>query len=196
MEPDGDAEGHVGEGGWEGLRQRLRALRHPEVLLGMAAEAGFRIRDGTEEDVGAVLPMVAAICQHHQELDPERYGFVGQVAEMYRSWLPQRVVDPRSVFLVADAEGSLVGFVVGACESNIRIYTLREFGFIHDVWVEPAWRGQGIAGALVDEAIERFAAMGVTQVRLETAAENEAARRLFASRGFRVGTVDMLRVLG
>lgn len=161
----------------------------------MTTDEGFRIRDGTEEDVGAVLPMVAAICRYHQELDPERYGFVVQVAEMYRSWLPQRVVDPKSVLLVAEAEGALVGFLVGACETSIRIYTLREFGFIHDVWVEPAWRGRGIAGALVDGAMERFAAMGVKQVRLETAAENEAARRLFASRGFRVGTVDMLRVV-
>jgi RimJ/RimL family protein N-acetyltransferase len=34
-------------------------------------------------------------------------------------------------------------------------------------------------------AIEKFGEMGMEQVRLDTAAENEAARRLFEACGFR-----------
>jgi ribosomal protein S18 acetylase RimI-like enzyme len=41
-------------------------------------------------------------------------------------------------------------------------------------------------------AIEKFRDIGVTQVRLETAAANEAARKLFASVGFRVSATEML----
>ena len=41
-------------------------------------------------------------------------------------------------------------------------------------------------------AVERFAALGVSQVRLETAAANDAARALFAKCGFRVSTIDMI----
>lgn len=159
------------------------------------------IRPATPADIPAVLPMVREICRMHARMDPERYGFLDDVAERYERWLPQRAADPRSVLLVAEAASPqprppmVVGFLVGAVETNIPIYTLREYGYIHDVWVEPAHRARGIASALVDEALRRFGAMGVTQVRLETAAENEAARRLFASRGFRVGTIDMLRRL-
>ena len=43
------------------------------------------------------------------------------------------------------------------------------------------------------EAVERFRAIGVTQIRLDTAAANEAARKLFASCGFRTSVVEMLR---
>ena len=45
-------------------------------------------------------------------------------------------------------------------------------------------------------AVERFREMGVPQVRGDTAACNEAARKLLLSCGFRVSTVEMLVELG
>ena len=170
----------------------------------------MRIRPATPADVPAILPMVAALCAQHEAWDPERYGYLPGVVERYRRWLPQRAADPRSVLLIAEDAGTervverspgsgaipLAGFLVGTVEANIPIYTLTEFGFIHDMWVDPAQRRRGIARALVLAAVERFRAMGVSQVRLETATANEGARRLFESCGFRIGAVDMLRVIG
>lgn len=153
------------------------------------------IRPATAADVPAVLPMVRAVCDLHHAMDPQRYDTLDDVLVRYERWLPQRAADPRSVFLVAEPEGAIAGFLVAAVEKNIPIYHRAEFGFIHDMWVEPAHRRKGLARALVQEALRRFAAIGVDQVRLETASANEAARRLFVSCGFRVGTVDMLREL-
>lgn len=155
------------------------------------------IRPATPEDVPAVLPMVAAVCAMHERLDAARYAMLPDVVERYRRWLPIRAADPRSVFLVAEADDPalLAGFLVAAIEKSIPIYRLDEFAFIHDMWVEPAFRRRGAARALVEAAVDRFRAMGVSQARLETATCNEAARRLFESCGFRVGTIDMLREL-
>lgn len=161
------------------------------------------VRPASAADVPAVLPMVRALCALHEAWDVERYGMLDDVVARYERWLPQRAVDARSVFLVAEGitggmpvpPGPLSGFLVGSVEASIPIYRVREFGFIHDVWVEPAARKNGVARALVEEALWRFSRMGVEQVRLETAAANDAARALFASCGFRVGTVDMLAVL-
>jgi RimJ/RimL family protein N-acetyltransferase len=41
--------------------------------------------------------------------------------------------------------------------------------------------------------VSRFGQLGVTQIRLDTAAANEPARRLFASVGFRPSVIEMLR---
>ena len=41
-------------------------------------------------------------------------------------------------------------------------------------------------------AMEQFRALGCPQVRLETAAANEPARKLFANCGFRTASVEML----
>ncbi len=176
------------------------------------------IRGATAADVPGVLPMVAAICAMHEVLDAERYGMLPDVVARYERWLPQRAEDPRSVFLVAEAKteaaqteaeapieaetrtaaeaeqpGTLAGFLIASVEANIPIYRLSEFGFIHDLWVEPAFRGAGVARALVGEAVRRFSAMGVSQVRLETAIANHGARKLFKACGFRPATVEMVR---
>src|SRR5688572_21628601 len=117
---------------------------------------------------------------------------------MYEGWLVSRTKDARSVFLVAEREGSaaepalLAGFLVATTEREIPIYRLKEFGFIHDLWVEPAYRNEGLARQMVMLAIEKFRAMGMIQVRLDTAAANDVARKLFESCDFAKSAVEML----
>ena len=156
----------------------------------------MEIRPATPHDVPAVLPMVAKICAFHEALDPAKYGFRPHPERMYDRWLVARSKDPRSVFLVADAgrdgRANLAGFLIGTVEDEIAVYRLKEFGFIHDVWVEEKYRNEGVARQLVTLAVERFTAIGVKQVRCDTASANDPARNLFAACGFRPSIVEML----
>jgi ribosomal protein S18 acetylase RimI-like enzyme len=54
----------------------------------------------------------------------------------------------------------------------------------------------GVARQMVTQTIEAFQGMGVTQIRLDTAADNQTARHLFSSCGFRPSTIEMLIELG
>jgi len=151
------------------------------------------IRPATADDVPAVLPMVAKVCAFHQKLDPAKYGFRAHPERMYDGWLVARSTDPRSVFLVAEAgPRRLAGFLVGTVEPELSIYRLKEFGFIHDLWVEEKYRHEGTARQMVTLAVEQFRDIGVKQVRLDAAYANEPARNLFAACGFRPGIVEML----
>jgi len=156
----------------------------------------MEIRRAELRDIPGVLPMVAAIAALHEGWDCAKYGYLPQPEERYRWWLGTRVEDERSVFLVADdGAGRLAGFLIGTVEKEIPIYRIKEFGFIHDLWVEEAFRHEGIGRQLVMAAVERFAGMGMKQIRLDTAAANEAARKLFQSCGFRNSVVEMLMEL-
>jgi ribosomal protein S18 acetylase RimI-like enzyme len=135
----------------------------------------MEIRPAIPDDVACVLPMAAKIAALHQQWDPAKFGYKDHPEEMYRGWLKSRAIDPRSVFLVADRDGLLA-----------------EFGFIHDIWVEPEYRNEGVGRQLVMLAIEKFRDMGVKQVRGDTAAANDAARGLLKSCGMRPSTVEML----
>ena len=156
------------------------------------------IRPATPTDIPAVLPMVAAVCALHESWDAAKYGFVPNVEQRYQKWLIAQANSARSVFLVAEdntlsgQQGRLVAFLVATVEREIPIYRLQEFGFIHDLWVEPEYRHAGIARQMVSLTIEYFQLMGVKQIRLDTAAANDAARRLFDSCGFRLSTMEML----
>lgn len=150
------------------------------------------IRPATPDDVPAVLPLVAKICALHQTWDEARFRTVERPEKMYEGWLRQRAVDPRSVFLVAERNGKLVGYVVGTIEKEIPIYWTPEAGWVHDLWVDDAYRNEGLGRQMTMLLVERFKELGVRQIRLQTAAINEPARKLFASCGFRVSTIEML----
>jgi ribosomal protein S18 acetylase RimI-like enzyme len=156
------------------------------------------IRPATPADVPAVLPMVTKLAALHERWDAARYDYKPNTAEMYRRWLTARSEDPNSVFLVADHDRLmqdvpiLVGFIIGTVEAPIPIYRIDKFGYIHDLWIEEDYRNEGLARQMTMLAMEKFKAIGVKQVRLETATANEAARKLFTSCGFRAASVEML----
>lgn len=64
---------------------------------------------------------------------------------------------------------------------------LRHKGFVWGVYVNPAFRGRGAGGALMDTFLKRAASIdGLRQVQLGVAADNKTARNLYESRGFTV----------
>jgi ribosomal protein S18 acetylase RimI-like enzyme len=151
------------------------------------------IRPATPEDVPAVVPMVERLAAFLALRDPAKYAPLPGIGDMYRSWLRDRATDPRAVFLVAERQpGQLVGFLIGTVEREIPIYRLREYGFIHDVWVEPEYRNEGLARQMVTLAVERFGEAGARQVRLDVLVDNAPAKGLFQSCGFRTAVLEML----
>jgi ribosomal protein S18 acetylase RimI-like enzyme len=153
------------------------------------------IRPATLDDIPQMLPMIAQICALHDAWDSAKYGILPQVEQRYAPWLATLINDSRDLALVvedSDASSMLVGLLIATVEQEIPIYRLKEFAFIHDLWVEPPYRHQGLARQLVMQAIAHFKQVGVRQVRLETAVPNNAARQLFESCGLRASAVEML----
>ncbi len=150
------------------------------------------IRPATASDVPNVLPLVRAICELHEQWDKARFKTIEHPERMYESWLSDRANDERSVFLVAEHEQQVVGYIVCTIEKEIPIYWMPESGWVHDLWVDETYRNEGLATQMTMLAIERFKELGIKQIRLQTAAANEIARKLFESCGFRVATVEML----
>jgi len=150
------------------------------------------IRAAKLEDVPNVLPMVEKIAAVHEQWDSAKYGYLPNPSQRYSRWMAARATDPRSVFLVAEREGRLVGFIVATVEKEIPIYRLDEYGFIHDLWVEPEYRNEGVGRQMTMLLIERFREIGVKQIRCDTAAKKEVARKLFEACGFRPSVVEML----
>jgi ribosomal protein S18 acetylase RimI-like enzyme len=153
------------------------------------------IRPATLDDIPQMLPMIAQICALHDAWDSSKYGVLPAVEQRYAPWLATLVSDRRDLALVVEnpeAPSMLVGLLIATVEQEIPIYRLKEFAFIHDLWVEPPYRHQGLARQLVMQAIAHFKQVGIQQVRLETAVPNDAARTLFESCGLRVSAIEML----
>lgn len=181
---------------WPRIAAKLLARFEPATQI---AAGKCEVRAATTSDVPAILPLVQAVCDYHRTLDPQRFGFLPDVAARYASWLPQRVADADSTVLVAfesDSPGTpLVGFLVGEVLDSIPVYDVARFGFIHDLFVLPTHRGRGLGRALVERAANDFRRMGMTQVRGETASANDNARALLRSMGWRESVREVLLTL-
>jgi ribosomal protein S18 acetylase RimI-like enzyme len=94
--------------------------------------------------------------------------------------LEQIVLSPATVLLAAYRSESIVGMltlVIFRIATGVR-------GIIEDVVVDEAHRGQGIAGALVREALARAQLSGARTVDLTSRPSRVAANRLYQKLGF------------
>ena len=57
---------------------------------------------------------------------------------------------------------------------------------VHRLAVDPAFRGAGIAGALMQKAEEVAAERGITVLRVDTNTQNAATQRLFPKLGYQL----------
>ena len=83
-------------------------------------------------------------------------------------------------FLVAERDGSVVGYVVADSVSNRGT----EVGHVKDIAVHPEHRGEGIGSTLLTRALAVLGANGIDRVKLEVRAENDEALRLYRRFGF------------
>jgi ribosomal protein S18 acetylase RimI-like enzyme len=111
-------------------------------------------------------------------------GFYGQTADLARArdWLRARMRFGESVVLVAERDGSAVGFTqLYPMYSSVR--TTRTW-ILNDLYVDAAARRRGVARALLDAAVAFAREDGAHGISLETARDNEPARSLYRAAGW------------
>lgn len=92
--------------------------------------------------------------------------------------------------VVARDKGRPVGFVTGYIRPE-RLRTL----VVWQVAVDRAYRGRGLAAAMLDGLTERFGDLGVSSLETTVTPGNEASHRLFTSYGERHGATVEREVL-
>lgn len=157
------------------------------------------LRPAVLEDLPDLVPLIGKICDFHRLRDAARYSFLPQVEQRYPNWVKGLINDPHDLCLVVEdksentsASTKLIAFLLAEVEQEIPIYELKEYGYIHDLWVEAEYRRAGIAKQLVTAAVEHFRQLGITQIRLDTLVSNASAIKLYQTCGFRASTTEML----
>ena len=111
---------------------------------------------------------------------------LGSAAGRDWRWRKARHVDedlatPGSEVAVAedDERGEAVGYVTMKFDHETRI------GWIHNLAVVEGVRGQGLGRRLLQHALDRFRAEGMTVAKIETLEQNPIGRHLYPAVGFR-----------
>lgn len=151
-----------------------------------------RVRPATPADVQIVGQWGTELVSLHHQFDAQRFIRAGPgTPAKYAAFIESQLGRPEVIVLVAEDEMSLLGYVYAAHEGNDYMSLRGPAGVIHDIFVDPARRGQGIGRALLDAAIGHLRIRGSALFVLSTAYRNEAAQRLFAAGGFRATMIEM-----
>lgn len=142
---------------------RLRRLL-PGDLLPARWPAGFVMRTFQASDAAALYELLELVFDD---------GMNGSFDQWWSRLEADSEFDPELCFLVFDHNCRLAGAALSWTS-----------GFLKDLAVDPAFRGKGIAEALLWHVFASFAARGVSHIDLKTnLVDNAAAVRLYARLG-------------
>lgn len=146
------------------------------------AREPLTIRDATATDAPAIAAIYnQGIVDRIATLETEE-----RTPEERLEWLAAR--GPRHPVLVAERDGTVVGW------GSLNQFNPRKaYDFVADfsVYVERAWRGQGVGGTLLRALTERARQLGYHKLVLSAFPWNAAGVALYQRHGFReVGTYE------
>lgn len=154
------------------------------------------VRSATPADLPEIGRLGALLVEEHYDFDPQRFLAPGpQTPADYASFISTQLDDPNKTVLVADDDGSVVGYAFGAVEGHDFLAFRGPAGVLHDLIVAADYRGRGVGRLLLNAALDFFKSRGVPRVVLSTAEQNGTAQRLFATMGFRRTMIEMTRNL-
>jgi ribosomal protein S18 acetylase RimI-like enzyme len=136
--------------------------------MSAASELGVRIRKVTPADTEAVLELWRAVF-------PE-YGDASHPQRTPSASLARKLAFGDGLFWAAERGGRLVGTAMAGYDGHR--------GWLYSVGVHPDARGEGIGGALVEEAERALAALGCPKVNLQVFATNAGGRAFWRSVGY------------
>ena len=145
-----------------------------------------RIREARPDDAPAIAAFNAAMAleTEHLKLDPDRLA--GGVAAL--------LADPaHGFYLLAEIDGRPAGQMMITYEWSD--WRNGVFWWIQSVFVEPAWRRQGVFRALYDHVLVRArATAGVCGLRLYVENENARAQATYGGLGMSEAPYKMFEV--
>lgn len=145
----------------------------------------MRIRLATNGDVPGLMDLVQRVVPLMRAAGNLQWGNDYPNAKVFANDIERREL------WVAEVDGSLAGVIATATEQMPEYaqvgWNLEEPAIvIHRLAVDPAFRGLGIAQALMDKAEEIARTQNIFVLRVDTNVENQATQRMFPKLGFRL----------
>jgi ribosomal protein S18 acetylase RimI-like enzyme len=141
------------------------------------------VRTARADDHAAILGFWLDLIEHHRRLSPTDQP-APNLREVLGNEIRRGASRARCRLLVAERAGRPVGFLFAEVEVGGGGADPAPLGWIHELWVAPDERKQGVASALVAEADAFFKARDVRRVSVRVESANEDALRWWSRRGF------------
>lgn len=142
----------------------------------------MNIRSAQLNDTDRIAELYQQLFTEMAAFQPDRWLPAEQTCE----FIENAVTDEKFHLLVAEQGGKIAGFVIAQTQETPAYSCIRprRFGYIFDIVVDPAVRGQGTGKALLSAVKAWSKTQGHTHLELSVLPENKGAIRLYEQEGY------------
>jgi ribosomal protein S18 acetylase RimI-like enzyme/catechol 2,3-dioxygenase-like lactoylglutathione lyase family enzyme len=155
------------------------------------------VRSARPSDLPDLRQAVVELQEYERRLHTTRLPGE-QIADAYLPWLQQQAATTGDV-LVAEVAGRFAGFAAGWIveEENLaETADSNRAGYVSDICVMPAYRGQRIAGELLSAIERQLASRNITRMRVASRAANASARAAYQRAGYELYEIVFEKRIG
>ena len=153
------------------------------------------IRHGNAGDAEVAFPLMFQRLRERSAGGAASLALAPDAERRFRQWLGTALADSRHALLVAEDDGRIIGCLAALVERDLPIYEAEEYVAVRMLWVAPDRAAEGIARQLLDRAAREYAALGLRQMRIHTAADVPDEHRAAEEAGFHAAAVVYVRGL-
>lgn len=149
---------------------------------GAVIETQVEIRAARRSDLERIIALFGALHAHNATLDP-RFALADGWQLLLREHFVRTHDDPSALWLLAWVEIGPAALLLVEAHRDSPLFRHRAWAELVALYVEPTYRGLGLASALLQRATDWTAACGFDRLQLYVTASNEQARRFYLQRG-------------
>ena len=151
------------------IQVRKAAVKDIDILVKLWKEF-MRIHD---DYVIARNPILT----DHLKYDPkaERY---------FKEWIGKNLKSKDSLILVAEVDTKPVGYIFTEIKPNIRIFRIKRFGRINDLFIQQKYQRLGISSRFHEETLKWLKSKKIDYLTLFVFNDNDIPRKIYEHWGF------------
>ncbi len=155
------------------------------------------VRKAGAEDYSTVLGLFDQIDALHRERLPQIFQQPGGPPRD-QEYFAGLLADANVLFLVAEADGELVGFAHAILKAPpaLPVFVPRRYAVVDSIVVSASFQGGGIGRSLMDKAQAWAVAGGATSIELNVYEFNAGAIAFYETLGYRTLSRKMRKELG
>jgi ribosomal protein S18 acetylase RimI-like enzyme len=143
----------------------------------------MHIRDATDIDLAAMIPLWLDMCHSHARIEPIYKLVAGAEDEAKRHF--QKCVHRHDRLLAVAIDGHTVaGYIAGSIRNPPPVFQPHPVAIITELAVTPELRRGGVGQALYGYARRWFAAKQISRIEVRTLLDNEQSNGFWKAMGF------------
>lgn len=142
------------------------------------------LRRALGDDLPRMVEIWMEMMREHERFD-NRLVLTSNAASSYQNYLLMHIRSPKSIVVVAEDEGRIVGFCCAYMCANLPMFQPSEFGYISDLAVDGACQRQGLGSQILDYVTEWFSRYAIRCIQLQVYSNNEQGKQFWSSKGYK-----------